>query len=612
MFDYELFAEDMQQQSKEIMPSDLSEEESGYISTTIYNFVILAGESLNKDIKNNFSDEQKVFISQIIAEWTFHKSIDLIRAEIPNKYWDTIMQKIAFTVYEVAQKAVLRNTPQDELLQAVEHHVIECYKEIIDELYNKNIIGCNMKDTAMMQSNVDEMTKKYNKNNKNHEEYSDTKSYEQEAKISAKIYVLSGLIGLIILFVFGIILGHYHISLPQYDITVFKYISVIYIAIFLIVYFTSNAEVKHQLKELVKVKKEMQELVNPERMYNRLGVDTICLQLGQGLLCMADPDKDGKLLAKLVALRQQMTDSLGYVIPNVRILDSVELEENEYSISIRNNIVDKGYVYPGRYMIIADQWDESKNEPPNDVIKSKEPVYKIDVYWVNCDIPKKAVKDMKIVSSDDVIITHLKETLIKQVDFVLSEIEIRKYINTVKEDDSVSTEDLLSRLSYGDIRQVFVNLIREEVSIRDITLLLSRLENYSRFHKEPDILSERIRKDFSRQISLAHCNDNKQIYAIDLSRELTTKLLECVELQKEFNKTKLSLDKQYEHDFVENVANKLVEAHKKINIQPVILCDEKLRLALYRLLIQYIPAIVTVTNNEIEHDIELKIVDTLQ
>lgn len=608
MFDYELFALDMQRQSEEIIPADLSEQECNYISTTIYNFVKLAGESLNNDVKNNYSDEQKVFISQIIAEWTFHKSIDLIRAEIPCKYWDAIMQKIAFTIFEVTQQAVLREISREQLLQAVEYHVIKVYKECISRLP----VNDKLKVIANEQSNIDEMAKKYSKDNKNHEGYSDTTSYKKEAKISSKIYVLFGLIGLIIIFVFGIILGHYHISLPQYDITVFKYIIVIYIVIFLMVYFTSNAEVKHQLKELVKVKKEMQELVNPDRMYNRLGVDTICLQLGQGLLCIADSDKDGKLLAELVALRQQMTDSLGYVIPHVRILDSVELEENEYSISIRNNIVDKGYVYPGRYMIIADQWDKSKNAPPNDVIKSKDPIYKTDVYWVNCDITKKAVKDIKIVSPDDVIITHLKETLIKQVDFVLSETEIRKYINTVKENDSVSTEDLLSRLSYGDIRQVFVNLIREKVSIRDITLLLSRLENYSRFHKEPDILSERIRKDFSRQISLAHCNDNKQIYAIDLSQKLTTELLKYVELQKEFSKTRLSLDKQYEHDFVENVGTKLMEAHKKINIQPVILCDEKLRLALYRLLIQYIPTIVVITNNEIEHDIELKTVNTLQ
>ena len=140
---------------------------------------------------------------------------------------------------------------------------------------------------------------------------------------------------------------------------------------------------------------------------------------------------------------------------------------------------------------------------------------------------------------------------------------------------------------------------------------MSRLDNYSRFHKEPDILSERVRKDFSRQISLAHCNDDKKIYAIDFSQELTTKLLECVELQKDLGKTKLLLDKQSEHDLVENVAMKLMEVHKKVNTQPVLLCDDKLRLGLYRLLVRHIPTVVVLGNNEIEQDIKLEIVDTL-
>ena len=118
-----------------------------------------------------------------------------------------------------------------------------------------------------------------------------------------------------------------------------------------------NADVQSQLGQLENVRQNMQDLVNPNKMYERLGVDVLSLQVGAGLLVIADPDQEGQLLAKIAALRQRVTDELGYIIPNIRIMDSSALESNEYMISIRGNMVATGYVYPGKYMVIADQWD---------------------------------------------------------------------------------------------------------------------------------------------------------------------------------------------------------------------------------------------------------------
>lgn len=106
----------------------------------------------------------------------------------------------------------------------------------------------------------------------------------------------------------------------------------------------------------------MQDLVNPNRMYERLGVDILSLQVGSNLLVIADPDQEGQLLAKIAALRQRVTDELGYILPNIRIMDSSALDANEYMISIRGNTVATGYVYPGKLMVIADQWDSMKKK----------------------------------------------------------------------------------------------------------------------------------------------------------------------------------------------------------------------------------------------------------
>ncbi len=158
-FDYKGFAASMAEQAKELVPKDLQDREKEYIVKTLGNFTLLAGEALYNDTQLNLTPEQAVFITQIIAEWSFHKSIDLIHSGILPQYWDSIMQKIAFTIFEVAKQAVIRKIPQDQLLQAVEHHVIKVYKSSIEELEKKGIIDEEIKNRAESQSNIDAMAK---------------------------------------------------------------------------------------------------------------------------------------------------------------------------------------------------------------------------------------------------------------------------------------------------------------------------------------------------------------------------------------------------------------------------------------------------------------------
>ena len=156
-FDYKEFASSMAEQAKSLVPPELKDFEKDYVVKTLGNFTRLAGEALYNDTSLNLNADQAVFISQIIAEWSFHKSIDLIHSGILPQYWDTIMQKIAFTIFEIAKQAVIRKLPQDQLLQAVEHHVIKVYKQSIEELEKKGVIDEEIKNKAQNQSNIDAM-----------------------------------------------------------------------------------------------------------------------------------------------------------------------------------------------------------------------------------------------------------------------------------------------------------------------------------------------------------------------------------------------------------------------------------------------------------------------
>lgn len=158
-FDYKEFAQMMSSQAGELVPANFNEMQKNYVVKTLTNFTLLAGEAISNDEKLNFNADQAVFVTQIIAEWSFHKSIDLVHSGIMPEHWDGVMQKIAFTIFEIAKQAIQKNVPQDKTLQLIEHHVDKTYKEAIEDLEKRGIISNEISQKAVQQSNIDDMAR---------------------------------------------------------------------------------------------------------------------------------------------------------------------------------------------------------------------------------------------------------------------------------------------------------------------------------------------------------------------------------------------------------------------------------------------------------------------
>lgn len=368
-----------------------------------------------------------------------------------------------------------------------------------------------------------------------------------------------------------------------------------------------NADVQAQLGQLDAVRQNMQDLVNPNKMYERLGVDVLSLQVGSGLIIIADPDQEGQLLAKIAALRQRITDELGYIIPNIRIMDSSALDPNEYLISIRGNTVATGMVYPKRFMVIADQWTSMGAEIPSDAIEGLDPTYQTQAFWIRQD---QIIKGVTAVDSVDVIVTHIQECVRKYVDEIMTKTDVLKLMELVKSQDPTLVNDLVPTIiSTSDLRKIFVNLIREKVSIKDIIFIFERLCDYARFSKEPDILSERLRAALGRQICLANSGPDRVLYALTLSPEWE-KVLDDSCQRTELG-TMFLLNPLQVQELIESVASTLMKAHQTVGRQPVILCSPRIRLPLYQMLERHIPTIVVVSYSELITDIRVEAVDTV-
>ncbi|MCE3236168.1 MAG: hypothetical protein K0Q50_2348 [Vampirovibrio sp.] len=369
-------------------------------------------------------------------------------------------------------------------------------------------------------------------------------------------------------------------------------------------------DVQQQLGQLDAVKENMSELINPNRMYEKLGVDPLSLQVGNDLLVIADPDQDGQLLGKIAGLRSRMTDELGFILPNIRIMDSIHLGPNEYMVSIRGNPVAQANVYPGRYMIPASQFQSHNLRPPQNTVTDMEPTYGLEeAYWVAPqEIPETLQKGA--VDATDALIEHLKEVVIKHVDEVMTKMDVLKLMELVRQQDQSLIQELVPAiLTPNDLRKIFVNLVREKVSIKDIMFVFERLSDYARFSKEPDILSERLRAALGRSICLMHADKNKNLYAVTLSNEWE-KMLDDSCQRTELG-TMFLLNPLQVQELIEITGETIRRVQQTYDRVPVILCSPRIRLPLFQLLDRHIPVITVMSYSELIPDIQVQAVGTI-
>lgn len=153
------FAKNLAGQAAQVIPADISPNDKKFIVDIVYKFCVLSGDALTKDTALNLDAGQASLITQFIGEWSFHKSIDLLRANVNPALREGILQRVAFTVFEIAKQAVVKKMPQEQIIPLVEHHVNTCFKQAIEDLKAKGQLDEKVSDNVLHQSNIDAMAK---------------------------------------------------------------------------------------------------------------------------------------------------------------------------------------------------------------------------------------------------------------------------------------------------------------------------------------------------------------------------------------------------------------------------------------------------------------------
>ncbi len=229
-----------------------------------------------------------------------------------------------------------------------------------------------------------------------------------------------------------------------------------------------------------------------EEFRQALDQDTFAIEVGLGLLPLADAKRGGDLLSRITGVRKTLARDRGIVIPPIAVRDNLELPSNDYRFLLRGREVGKGTVLAGKWMAmnVSGSQIELRGTPCH------EPVFGLDAVWIGEEERKAAeLNGYTVVDSASVIITHLSEVLKTSAHLLLNRQDVQTLIDHVKVSHPALVAELLPDLvTLGIIQRVLQNLLRENVPVLALPVILEGIADFAGATKNPDDLSELVRR----------------------------------------------------------------------------------------------------------------------
>ena len=376
-------------------------------------------------------------------------------------------------------------------------------------------------------------------------------------------------------------------------------------AFFGLLFFTfrvSTAEISEE--KVLEEQQEAEEIKKPENVVELLQVEKMEIELGYGLIPLVDAEQGGDLLDRIVMIRRQCAVDLGFIVPPIRIRDNMQLKPNTYSIKIKGMEIAAGELMLDNYLAIGPDID--KDSDLNGV-DTTEPAFQLPARWVDTSEKENAeMKGYTVVDPPSVVATHLTAVIKSHAYELLGRQEIQNIVNYIKEQNSAVVDELIPDLmSIGDVQKVLANLLKEQVSIRDMVTILETLADYAKLTKDTDVLTEYVRQSLKRFISRQFAGEENKIKALTIEPELEETLREAVQ-QSEFG-SYLALDPEMAQSMIDRLS---AQYDQLINtgVTPLVICAPILRIYFKRLVDRFIPNLVVLSYNEIEVGVQVEVV----
>ena len=341
-------------------------------------------------------------------------------------------------------------------------------------------------------------------------------------------------------------------------------------------------------------------LESSENVIDLLSMDPIEFEFGYSLIPLVDADQGGDLLDRVIMIRRQLAIELGIVIPVVRIRDNIQLHPNEYRLKIKGNEVAFGEIIIDHYLAMTPDMEDDLEG-----IDTKEPAFGLPAKWIREEQKDDAeLSGYTVVDPPSVVSTHLTEVIKQHAYMLLGRQETQQLIDHLKEDYPILVEEVTpDPLKIGDIQKVLANLLKENVSIRNLPVIFEALADYGVMTNDPDLLTEYVRQSLSPQITKQYAPEEGSLKVVTVSGGVEKKIAENI--QQTEHGAYLSLDPESQQSIIQTMHEQL----EKLTLQEetaIVLCTPAVRMHVKQLIDRYLPHVVVLSYNELEPTIQVE------
>ena len=344
----------------------------------------------------------------------------------------------------------------------------------------------------------------------------------------------------------------------------------------------------------------------PDGLEGLLKLDDLSLEVGYALVPLVDVKQGGQLLPRIKALRRHLALQLGFVVPPVHITDNLKLRPREYVIFLRGVEIARWELRDDCLLAIS-----SESEPPELAgFATSEPAFGVAARWIVPGLREQALaQGFAVVDQTSVIATHLAEVIKQHAYELLSRQETKRLLDRLGESHPKLCEELVPKvLSLGEVQKVLQQLLREQVSVRDLPSILESLLDTAAVSKNPVMLVEAARQALGRALVHPLLSDDGGLRVLTLDPEIEEQLTRA------FSGQAVAGSMALEPSFVRRILDglkKLVGEQVRM-ATPVVFCSTPARFHLRRLLEPFLPKVVVLSPGEIPPVVQVQSLGTIR
>lgn len=337
----------------------------------------------------------------------------------------------------------------------------------------------------------------------------------------------------------------------------------------------------------------------PEDLSPVVKLDELSLEIGYALFPLVDKEKGAEILERITKIRREEAHDLGLVVPPIHIIDQMELEPEEYSFKIRGIEVGRSRLKIGYYMCL-----NTGNVPKDKIIvgeQTRDPAFGMEAIWLPESRKLEAEKvGYAVIDLPTILATHLTELIKRHAANILTRQEVKNIVEKIRESNPVVVDEVMSgehKFTYGEIEAVLKNLLAEQVSIRNMVTILETLGDYGKITRDIWQLSEKVREALGAQICSQYVDENKVLHVMNLSQELSQKILEH-RAEVPGKKPFVAFDPVDARRFI-SAMGKYISAVRDRNFLPIVLCPDEVRLLVKSATEREIPGLAVLSIGEV-------------